>query len=91
MTPQDAAEVITYLENHGCKNISSHLDMASFGRFPAATSDFVEVYYGKRIDGSHIAIKTMDVKFSTNKALKAHKSHKSLMVLLHFVLRISCL
>lgn len=67
------ADVITCLENHGCQNISSHLDLASCSTDPVTSYGLADVYQGKLADGSQVAIKTRRVSNHDNKTPKLLK------------------
>ena len=56
---QSTAEVATCLEDHGCKKITADLDLVSCSSDPVVFGGFADVYRGKLVDGSQVAVKTM--------------------------------
>lgn len=66
-------EVITRLGDHGCKNITSHLDLSSCGNLPANVGGFGCIYRGKLLDGSQVTIKTVRRLLDVDRAPKQFK------------------
>ncbi|KAF8592962.1 kinase-like protein [Ceratobasidium sp. AG-I] len=66
-------EVITHLRDHGCQDITKHLDNDSCTAHPISHGGFGDVYLGKLLDGSQVAIKTMRIHVNTDEAQKPLK------------------
>ncbi|KAF8602010.1 kinase-like protein [Ceratobasidium sp. AG-I] len=68
------SEVIARLGDHGCENITHRLDLNSCGAYPLSNGGFGDVYRGKLLDGSHVAIKTMRIHVNTLETQKPFKN-----------------
>ncbi|KAG9089374.1 hypothetical protein FRC06_001576 [Ceratobasidium sp. 370] len=53
------SEVVAHLGNHGCKDITDQLDLASSSDFPVSNGGFGDVYKVKLRNGTQVAVKTM--------------------------------
>ncbi|KAF8599204.1 kinase-like protein [Ceratobasidium sp. AG-I] len=67
-------EVITLLGNHGCQDITDRLDLVACGSRPIANGGFGDVYRGKLLDSSQVAIKTMRILINTSETQKPLKN-----------------
>ncbi|KAG9076276.1 hypothetical protein FS749_011961, partial [Ceratobasidium sp. UAMH 11750] len=69
------SEVVAHLSNHGCRDITDELDLASSSDFPVSNGGFGDVYMAKLRNGTRVAVKTMRVQVdSTNEGAK-HLKH----------------
>ncbi|KAG9076409.1 hypothetical protein FS749_011816 [Ceratobasidium sp. UAMH 11750] len=69
------SEVVAHLSNHGCRDITDQLDLASSSNFPVSNGGFGDVYMVKLRNGTRVAVKTMRVQVdSTNEGAK-HLKH----------------
>lgn len=67
-------QVITHLGNHGCENITDRLDLSSCSVYPISSGGFGDVYRGKLLGSSQVAIKTMRILVNTDEAQKTLKN-----------------
>ncbi|KAG8794229.1 hypothetical protein FRC12_000081 [Ceratobasidium sp. 428] len=59
MSRQSLSDIITYLGQHGCHDISRRLDLSSCSPRPVSRSGFSDTYFGRLDDGTPVAIKTI--------------------------------
>ncbi|KAF8604112.1 kinase-like protein [Ceratobasidium sp. AG-I] len=59
-------ELIAHLGDHGCQDITDRLDLNSCSAYPVSNGGFSDVYQGKLLDGSQVAIKTLRIQVNTN-------------------------
>ncbi|QRV95585.1 Tyrosine-protein kinase [Ceratobasidium sp. AG-Ba] len=65
------SEIVLRLGEHGCEDVTNRLDVASSGEFPVSRGGFGDVYKGKMLDETQIAIKTMRITVnSTNESTR---------------------
>ncbi|CAE6376742.1 unnamed protein product [Rhizoctonia solani] len=55
------AEVVSRLIAHGCKDLSSSIDLSTFGEYPISNGGFSDVYRGHLLDGTKVALKLLRV------------------------------
>ncbi|KAF8755390.1 GAT domain [Rhizoctonia solani] len=55
------ADVVSRLIDHGCKDLSDSVDHSSFGEYPFSTGGFSDVYDGRMLDGTKVALKLLRV------------------------------
>ncbi|KAF8606452.1 kinase-like protein [Ceratobasidium sp. AG-I] len=67
-------EVIACLGDHGCQNITDRIDLNSCSDYPIQNGGFGDVYLGKLLDGTEVAIKTMRILINTDEAQKPLKN-----------------
>ncbi|KAG9087555.1 ATP binding [Ceratobasidium sp. UAMH 11750] len=70
-----ASEIITYLRDHGCRNITSELDTSSSSQYPVANGGLGDIYYAKLRNGSQVAIKTMRLQIDPTSEGTKHLKH----------------
>lgn len=70
---QFTTEIVDRLGDHGCQNITGQLDLDACSTYPLSSGGFGDVYRGKLVDGSQVAIKTMRIHINTNEAQKPLK------------------
>lgn len=70
---QLTTEIVARLGDHGCQNITNQLNLPTCSVYPMSNGGFGDVYRGKLIDGSQVAIKTMRIYINTNEAQKPLK------------------
>ncbi|KAG9088029.1 hypothetical protein FS749_002482 [Ceratobasidium sp. UAMH 11750] len=70
-----APEIITYLRDHGCQNITSELDVPSSSQYPVANGGLGDIYYAKLRNGSQVAIKTMRLQIDPTSEGTKHLKH----------------
>ncbi|KAF8755562.1 Protein tyrosine kinase [Rhizoctonia solani] len=58
---QSGADVLLRLIDHGCKDLSDSADISSFGEYPISTGGFSDVYCGRMLDGTKVAMKLLRV------------------------------
>ncbi|ELU36168.1 protein tyrosine kinase domain-containing protein [Rhizoctonia solani AG-1 IA] len=61
MLMQSGADVVSRLIDHGCKDLSDSVDHSSFGEYPFSTGGFSDVYDGRMLDGTKVALKLLRV------------------------------
>ncbi|KAG9127452.1 hypothetical protein FRC07_013635 [Ceratobasidium sp. 392] len=52
-------DIVASLEKHGCHDLSQQLDVSSCSLTPISRGGFGEVYRGKLLDGTSVAVKTV--------------------------------
>ncbi|EUC60961.1 tyrosine kinase domain protein [Rhizoctonia solani AG-3 Rhs1AP] len=60
-----AREVVSHLVAHGCRDLSSELDLASFDEYPSSHGGLSDVYQGQLLNGTKIAVKVLRVSTDT--------------------------
>ncbi|KAF8599215.1 kinase-like protein [Ceratobasidium sp. AG-I] len=66
-------EIVARLGDHGCQNITNQLNLAACSTYPISSGGFGDVYRGKLVNGSQVAIKTMRIHINTNESHKPLK------------------
>ncbi|KAH7322191.1 hypothetical protein B0J17DRAFT_723691 [Rhizoctonia solani] len=56
-----AREVVSHLVAHGCRDLSSELDLSSFDEYPTSHGGLSDVYAGQLLDATKIAVKALRV------------------------------
>ncbi|CAE7080578.1 unnamed protein product [Rhizoctonia solani] len=54
-------EVVSHLVAHGCRDLSSELDLSSFGDYPVSHGGLSDIYRGQLLDGGRVAVKVLRV------------------------------
>ncbi|KAH7322188.1 hypothetical protein B0J17DRAFT_253317 [Rhizoctonia solani] len=67
-----ATEVVSHLVAHGCRDLSSELDHASFDDYPTSHGGLSDVYAGQLLNGTRIAVKALRVSTTTIKHDPTH-------------------
>jgi hypothetical protein len=86
-TQQSSSEITQHLVRHHCPDITPSLDLSFCGNNPISWGGFGDIYRGRLLDGTQIAIKCARLHFSSHEA-----SQKTLKVRYAFVFApsISC-
>ncbi|ELU36834.1 ABC1 domain-containing protein [Rhizoctonia solani AG-1 IA] len=71
----DVREVVSHLVAHGCQDLSARLDESSFGEYPVAHGGFSDIYHGRLLDSTRVAVKALRV--SVDSITKEPKHFKS--------------
>ncbi|KAG8749216.1 hypothetical protein FRC12_013519 [Ceratobasidium sp. 428] len=58
-------EISQHLCQHGCQDVTEHLDIDSFSTFPLSSGGFGDVYRGRFKNATQVAIKTMRLQISS--------------------------
>ncbi|KAG8729308.1 hypothetical protein FRC11_009086 [Ceratobasidium sp. 423] len=68
---KDASTIVSLLVSHGCKDLSSAINPATFGDLPVAQGGFGDVYRGQLSDGTIVSVKVLRDSFD-NPDLSKH-------------------
>ncbi|KAL5638659.1 hypothetical protein ACGC1H_003124 [Rhizoctonia solani] len=66
------ADVVALLTNHGCKDYTDFLDHPTCSRYPIANGGLGDVFFGKLINGTSIAIKTIRSHYEPGKQARVY-------------------
>ncbi|QRW23275.1 protein tyrosine kinase domain-containing protein [Rhizoctonia solani] len=69
------ADVLLRLIDHGCKDLSDSADISSFGEYPISTGGFSDVYCGRMLDGTKVAMKLLRVSVHSLGQNPKHLKH----------------
>ncbi|CUA69683.1 Ephrin type-A receptor 7 [Rhizoctonia solani] len=58
-------EIAAQLENHGCQDITTQLDLSTCSTWPVSSGGFGDIYKVKLLDSTEVAVKTTRVYVST--------------------------
>ncbi|ELU45222.1 protein tyrosine kinase domain-containing protein [Rhizoctonia solani AG-1 IA] len=75
MATQSGADVLLRLIDHGCKDLSDSADISSFGEYPISTGGFSDVYCGRMLDGTKVAMKLLRVSVHSLGQNPKHLKH----------------
>ncbi|CAE6502262.1 unnamed protein product [Rhizoctonia solani] len=76
-----APEVIFHLVAHGCQNLTSAMDLGAFNDHPASNGGSSDVYCGRLLDGTQVALKALRISlnnFSQNRPKHFKQSAREL-------------
>jgi hypothetical protein len=66
------SDIIVYLVNHGCRDITSMLDLPSATTFPISNGGFGDIYQVNLRDATQVAIKTMRLEIDSTSSGQKH-------------------
>jgi hypothetical protein len=72
ISTQPVSEIIAYLVNHGCQDITSMLDLPSATTFPISNGGFGDIYQVRLRDATQVAIKTMRLEIDSTSSGQKH-------------------
>ncbi|CAE6477276.1 unnamed protein product [Rhizoctonia solani] len=70
-----AREVVSHLVAHGCRDLSGELDLSSFDEYPTSHGGLSDVYAGRLLNGTRIAVKALRVSTTSMKHDPTHLKH----------------
>ncbi|QRV92146.1 carbohydrate-binding module family 1 protein [Ceratobasidium sp. AG-Ba] len=73
---QHASDVMSILQEAGCQDVTENLEIGSVTHFPIAKGGFGEVYGGRLMDGTKVAIKCVIEVVASDSDLMERKSIK---------------
>ncbi|KAF8755442.1 GAT domain [Rhizoctonia solani] len=71
----DVREVVSHLVAHGCQDLSARLDESSFGEYPVAHGGFSDIYHGRLLDSTRVAVKALRVSVDSITKEPKHFKH----------------
>ncbi|KAF8700054.1 GAT domain, partial [Rhizoctonia solani] len=71
----DVREVVSHLVAHGCQDLSTRLDESSFGEYPVAHGGFSDIYHGRLLDSTRVAVKALRVSVDSITKEPKHFKH----------------
>ncbi|CAE7092110.1 unnamed protein product [Rhizoctonia solani] len=69
------AEVVSQLVAHGCRDLTSGLDLSSFAEYPVSHGGFSDVYRGQLSNGPSVAVKALRVSIDNITQDPKHLKH----------------
>ncbi|KAF8670452.1 hypothetical protein RHS04_08605 [Rhizoctonia solani] len=68
-------DVVSHLVAHGCQDMANDVDRATLSKYPISHGGLSDIYRGRLLDNTHVAIKTLRVSVSTLTENPKHLKH----------------